>query len=129
MKNKLLIIAIIAILLFVNTLIYRSVGIGSENGDEFLYKILVFWLGGVAFLYSCYFLFSEIRKLNSKILKPLVLIMLVSGVALQLKYGGAFASADNWLNLFREPIVWMLNATLISHLVLFIYKRNNQQLN
>lgn len=128
MKNKLLIITFFAIVVLVNALLFLSAGGNREGGNDFLYKTLFFWLTGAAFLFSCAFLFSGIRKINDKILLPFVIIIAATaGVFLNFKYGGSFS--ENWLGLFREPLLWMLIATLIGHLVLLFYKRNKQQMN
>jgi hypothetical protein len=124
-----LIIIFFAILILVNALLFLSVGIDKKGYDNILPKTLFFWLTGVALLFSCYFLFSKIREINNKIVPPLVTFIVISEVILNFKYGGAFIKAGDFLSLFSEPIMWLLIATLIGHLILFIYKRNKPQMN
>jgi len=129
MKNKLLIITFFAVVLLVNTLLFLFVGIDREDSSDILHKTLFFWLTGAAYLFSCYFLFSEIRKINDKILQPLVIITVAITVVLHFRYGGAFARSGYLTDLFKEPLLWMFAATLIGNIVLFVYKRNKPQIN
>lgn len=128
-NNKLLIIAFFGIASFIINLSFLSLGNNGVGNNDFLYGSLLFGLIGMAFLYSWYFLFLKMRKINNKIVKPLVIILVILGTILNFKYGGTSVRIENiWIGIFSEPIMWLLIASLIGHLILFIYKRNNPQI-
>jgi hypothetical protein len=130
MKNKTLMITIMILMSLLSGLPYwLDVIYGSET-NNFLYNRFYFFLTGIAFLFSFYFLISEVEKINKEFWLMLLIIIPISVIVLTIKFGGAFPETENkLLRILSEPIAWVLIATLIGNLVLFFYKRNKPQMN
>lgn len=101
----------------------------SSENNNFLYTAIFFWITGIAYLFSFGFLVAEAQKINDKAWIPLTIIMVACGYILNRNFGGVSARIENKVTgIFSEPIMWLLIASLIGHLFLFIYKRNKPQM-
>lgn len=126
---KIILSFIILVLLIIN-LSYWADAVYNTDNNDFLYNVVFFWLTGIAFLCSFYFLVVDVKKINNKASMTLIVIILVGGFILNKNFGGTSTKIENKvIGIFSEPIMWLLIATLIGHLVLFIYKRNKPQSN
>jgi hypothetical protein len=126
---KIILGCVVLILLIINLSYWVEAINGADNSD-FLRKSILFWATGITFLCSFYFLVTEAKKLNNKVFKFLVVAIIAGGLILNRYFGGASVEIESKLiGVFSEPIMWLLIATLIGHFVLFIYKRNNPQMN
>lgn len=130
MKNKTLMVIIIILMALASSLPFWLDAISTSENNNFLYNAVFFGLTGIAYICSYGFLIVEVKKINDKIWLPLLIITTAGGFILATRFTGAFARTENKIiGIFAEPIIWLLIATLIGHLVLFFYKRNKQQLN
>lgn len=102
----------------------------NSNDNSFLYTALLFWIILAAFICSAVFLIIEVKKINEKLWLMLLITIPISVVFLSRNFDSGSARIENKLaGIFSEPIMWLLIATLIGHLVVFIYKRNKPQIN
>jgi len=116
-------------------LIFAAVGLpfwldvpDYEGKDSFIYQMFLFCLlGGFWILAFSYFV-TELKKINDKVWKPIVVLVLAIGFVLNNKYGGLLSvSGDGVSSLFSQPIIWLLAGTIIGYLVLLIYNRSKHQ--
>ncbi len=131
MKNKRLVVTILIIILMalLSSVPFWLDAIHTSEDNNALYGAIFYGLSGIAFLCSFAYLAFELKKINNKTWMLLV-ILPISTILLSRISGGAFIRAENKvIGTFGEPIMWLLIATLIGHLVLFIYKRNKPQMN
>ncbi len=109
---------------------YALYVVSSTKQGEFPYSMALFILVGIATLSSFTWLAVRIKKLDSKFGLPILVIILVSVYFLNKWFGGASVGIENmWIGVFYEPLMWLLIITLIGHLILSVYNRNNRQIN
>ncbi len=103
--------------------------IHTSKGNNVLYSAIFYGLTGIAFVCSFGFLAFKLKKRNEKTWL-LLLIIPMGGILLGRISSNGFMEAQNKvIGAFSDAMMWMLIATLIGHLVLFIYKRNKPQIN
>ncbi len=129
MKNKIVLLIVFSILLLSNGLSFIDSAQPSGEDPVWL-DFFVFWLTGVAFMFMFYFFIDYLKRTNDKVWKPLGFLMIMIGFFLHLNYSDRFSvSEDGVVSLFKQPIMWMLIASVIGYLAVFIYRRNKQQIN
>lgn len=130
MKNKTLAVIFIVLMALAASVPFWLEAIQQSENNDFLYTAIIFWLTGIACVCSGVSLITELKKIDDKVwLLPLIIIP-IGGFFLSRSFGGASVKIESKLaGIFSEPIMWILIATLIGHLVLFFYKQNKQQMN
>lgn len=131
MKNKRLMVTILIIILMalVSSVPFWLDAIHTSNDNNALYGAIFYGLTGIAFLCSFAYLALELNKINNKTWMLLLLLPMSLYWLGKISGGGFMGAKNKMFGAFSEPIMWMLIATLIGHLVLFIYKRNKPQMN
>lgn len=108
--------------------------------EGFVYKMLFFMLlGGLWALAFLYFI-GELKKINNIIWKPVAVSVLAIQLFLIYRYNGLLSISEDGtlnlfsedgtlslLNLFKQPIIWMLVGTTIGYFIVRIYNRNKLQ--
>ena len=110
------------------------------GGEKFVFKMLFFWLLAGFWLLAFVYLIGELKKINDIIWKPIAVSVLAIWLFLNYRYPGLLSISEDGtlnlfseggtlslLNLFKQPIIWMLAATTIGYLAARTYNRNNPQ--
>lgn len=130
-KNKRLMVTILIIILMAlaSSVPFWLDAIHTSKDNNALYGAIFYGLTGIAFLCSFAYLAFELKKINNKSWMLLIFLPMSIYWLSKISGGGFIESKNKMLGAFGEPIMWLLIATLIGHLVLFIYKRNKPQMN
>lgn len=128
-NNKIL-LSVFTVLLFAAINLPYWLDVSDYQGNyNFTYKMIFFSLIGFLWILALYYFISELKKINGKIWKPVLIAFLAIGFLINYRYGGLFfISGDKIPSFIGQPIMWMLIATLVGNVVLFIYKRNKPQI-
>jgi len=85
---------------------------------------LTFLLGGILFI-SGKFFFDRLKLISIRAWRTFLAAYFIFVVLFLAKIGDFLIVAkEGWLSLYKHPFVWLILATLIGHLVLFIRAPN-----
>lgn len=130
MKNKTLTIILIVLMALAASVPYWKDAFYQSENNDFPYTAIIFWSALIAFVCSGAFLLIRVKRISDKVWMLLLAVIPLSGIFLSRNFGGASGKIENKLvGIFSEPVMWLLIATLVGHLVLSAYNRNKPRMN